>query len=84
MEFIFYSPQLREKTIKVLSLRVKKKISLEASLLFNIKLPKNDVDIENVKWIGWETNNQGKYLPKCASLSSSMDPQKYVSSPKLQ
>lgn len=40
-------------------------------------MPANDVDIETVKWIGWEPNKQGKYLPRCASLAESMDPQKY-------
>lgn len=74
---IIFSPALREKTIKILSLRVKKSVSLEAnSVLFTVKLPADDVDIDNVKWIGWEPNEQGKYLPRCASLASSMDPHK--------
>lgn len=69
---------MREKTIKIISLRVKKSVSLEASVLFTIKLPAGDIDIDNITWIGWEPNEQGKYIPKCASLSSSMDPQKYI------
>lgn len=40
-------------------------------------MPAMDVDIENIKWIGWEPNNQGKYLPKNAQLNASMDPTKY-------
>lgn len=71
------SPSLREKTIKILSLRLKKSVSLETSVLFTLKLPATDVDINNAKWIGWEPNDQGKYIPKCASLAASMDPQKY-------
>lgn len=71
-----FSPSLRAKTIKILSLRVKKSVSLETSVLFTIKLPASDVDADNIKWIGWEPNKQGKYLPKCASLASSMDPLK--------
>lgn len=59
-------------------MRVKKSVSLVTSVLFTIKLPKDDVDIGNVKWIGWEPNDQGKYIPKCASLAASMDPQKYL------
>lgn len=47
--------------------------------MFTIKLPTDDVDIDNVKWIGWEPNEQGKYLPRCASLAASMDPQRYKS-----
>ncbi|XP_031635695.1 ubiquitin-like modifier-activating enzyme ATG7 [Contarinia nasturtii] len=74
-------PNLREKTIKILSLRVKKSVSIEInSMLFTVKLPANDVDIDNVKWIGWEPNEQGKYLPRCASLASSMDPHKLAES----
>lgn len=53
---------------------MKKSVSLETSVVFTIKLPTNDVDIDNVKWIGWEPNEQGKYLPRCASLATSMDP----------
>lgn len=67
---------MREKTIKILSLRLKKSVSLETSVLFTIKLPATDVDINDAKWIGYEPNDQGKYIPKCASLSSSMNPQK--------
>ncbi|XP_055294846.1 ubiquitin-like modifier-activating enzyme ATG7 [Sitodiplosis mosellana] len=73
-------PNLREKTIKILSMRVKKSVSLETSVLFTIKLPPDDVDIHNVKWIGWEPNDQGKYIPRCASLANSMDPQKLAES----
>lgn len=72
----FFSPSLREKTIKILSFRLKKSVSIETSVLFEIKLPSTDVDINTAKWIGWEPNDQGKYIPKCASLASSMDPQK--------
>lgn len=62
----------------MLSLRVKKLISLEHSLQFIVRLPETDVNSETVKWIGWEPNNKGKFLPKCVSLALSMDPQKYV------
>lgn len=74
--FAFSSPKLRQKSVKILSIRVKKTVSIDTSVLFEIKMPANDVDVDNLKWIGWEPNNQGKYLPKCASLAASMDPQK--------
>lgn len=45
-----------------------------------MKLPAEDISLDAVKWIGWEPNAQGKYLPKCASMASSMDPQKYFTS----
>lgn len=71
-----YSPQLRGKLINILSVRVKGAISIENSVLFTVKLPVADIDANNLKWIGWEANNQGKYLPRCASMASSMDPEK--------
>lgn len=64
----FYSPSLRDKTIKILSIRLKKSVSLETSVLFTIKLPANDVDLNNAKWIGWEPNDQGKYIPKVSQF----------------
>lgn len=70
------SPQLRGKTINVLSVRVKGAKSIENSLVFSVKLPEADIDASNLKWIGWEANNQGKYLPKCAMMAASMDPEK--------
>lgn len=60
----------------MLSVRVKGAKSVENSILFNVKLPENDIDVPNMKWIGWEPNNQGKYLPKWASMADSMDPEK--------
>lgn len=76
--FFFCSPKLRGKSVKILSLRVKKAISLETSVVYSVRLPSEDVTIDTVKWVGWEANAQGKYLPKCASMASSMDPQKYA------
>lgn len=73
----YFSPKLRGKRIKILSIRVKKSVSVEPSVLFTIEMPSTDVDIENIKWIGWEPNNQGKYMPKNAQLNATMDPIKY-------
>lgn len=62
----------------MLSLRVKKTISLEPSVLFTVQLSDTDVDSEKIKWIGWEPNTDGKFLPRCVSLASSMDPQRFA------
>lgn len=70
------SPKLNAKTIKVLSVRVKKTVSLKSTVMFTILLP-HQVSFDKIKWIGWEPNNEGKFLPRCASLASSMDPQRY-------
>lgn len=45
-------------------------------MLFNVQMPEHDIDVNNMKWIGWESNDQGKYLPRYASMSDSMDPEK--------
>lgn len=75
LKFYLYSPKLRGRDIKVLSLRAKRAVSLESSVLFTIRLPEG-VDVNSLKWIGWEPNTHGKYLPNCASMASSMDPLK--------
>lgn len=71
-----FSPNLRNKEINVLSIRSKKAVSIENSLCFTVKMPANDINVDKIKWIGWEINDQKKYLPKCASMADSMDPQK--------
>lgn len=71
-----FSPNLRNKEVNVLSIRSKKAVSIENSVYFTVKIPADDINADNIKWIGWETNEQGKYLPKCASMSASMDPHK--------
>ncbi|KAG5680696.1 hypothetical protein PVAND_010187 [Polypedilum vanderplanki] len=68
-------PILHGKSIKILSVRRDEKSSLLLSKLFFIQLPnKIDLDPINMKWTGWERNDQGKLLPKLANMSNSMDP----------
>lgn len=59
-------------------MRVKGAVSIENSFAFTVKLPEADIDASNMKWIGWEANHQGKYIPKCAAMAASMDPEKYT------
>lgn len=70
-------PSLIGKQIKVLSIRQDDHRTLNSSLLFKIDLQGiGSLDKENVKWTGWERNNQAKLLPKMSSMGDSMDPVK--------
>lgn len=63
------------RAIKVISIRQDEHLSLSSSLVFTIDLKgANSIDKSDVKWTGWERNNQGKLLPKTASMGDSMDP----------
>lgn len=75
-----YSPNLRGKQIKIISVRCKNVISIENSLVFEVELSKNDLNCNDLKWIGWEKNEKGKLLPRLAQMASSMDPEKYINS----
>lgn len=73
-------PNLHGKTIKIISIRMKTTKSYEDSLLFEIILPQtqdNASQNENIQWIGWETNETGKMLPRVADMHLIMDP-KYI------
>lgn len=69
-------PMLHEKQIKVLSIRQDEKLSLKPSRLYTINIPPSFVKLDEstIKWTGWEKNNQGKLLPRIASMSETMDP----------
>lgn len=63
--------------IKVISVRQDEHRSLSPSLVFPVDLSgAKSIDKSDVKWTGWERNNQGKLLPKMASMGDSMDPVK--------
>lgn len=70
-------PVLIGKQIKVISIRQDEKLSLNSSLMFTLNLGgTNLIEKPNVKWTGWESNSQGKLVPKIAAMASSMDPAK--------
>lgn len=70
-------PVVHGKQLKVLSIRQNEKCSLQSSRLFFIDIPAEiNLEPSSIKWTGWERNNQGKLLPKMASMGESMDPTK--------
>lgn len=71
-----YSPNLRGKEIQVLSVRFKKLIGIEASLLYKVSLSNDDIDSEKLTWIGYERNAKGKILPQTTDMTAFMDPEK--------
>lgn len=78
LKFIFlFSPNLRGKKVKILSIRCKNSVSIENSLVFNAVLSTDDLDLTTAKWIGWEKNENDKMLPRLAKMAASMDPERY-------
>lgn len=70
-------PTIIGKQIKVMSIRMDEKLTLSPSLIFTIDLQvASFIEKSDVKWTGWERNNQGKLLPKMSSMGNSMDPVK--------
>lgn len=64
--------------------KIKTEVSCYKSLIFNVKFPEIDGDVEQYlfnknegepsAWIGWQKNERGKFGPKMVDMSSSMDP----------
>lgn len=71
----FSSPHLIGKIINVMALRSSRRTELSESKIFRILLPES-FDIDAVQWLGWELNSKGKFAPKMAAMSDSMDPVK--------
>lgn len=70
-------PALIGRQIKVISVRQDEKRSLKSSIVFTIDFwGVNNIEKNEVKWTGWERNNQGKMMPRNASMGDSMDPAK--------
>ena len=73
------SPYTSGKHINILSLRFLSKSHSQVSagdksLLFTVEpQPFNKSDL---KWVGWERNNRGKFGPRFVDVSSDMDPKK--------
>lgn len=72
-------PSLIGKTIRVLSVRSSNLGQLNSSLVFELDLAgiqTEKLDKTQIRWIGWEANEQGKMGPKLAAMADSMDPVK--------
>ncbi|KAG4074407.1 hypothetical protein HA402_000386 [Bradysia odoriphaga] len=73
-------PHLRGKDVQIVLVRFQQAVGIEKSLLFNVTLSKDDIDLENLTWIGYERDNAGKILPKTVDMAASMDPEKLAKS----
>lgn len=70
-------PVLIGKQIKVISARLDQQLSINSSLIFTINLADvGSIEKSDVKWTGWERNNQAKLLPKSCAMGDSIDPVK--------
>lgn len=77
---VIYSPNLCGKPLSILALRLSRNSdnawSAQNSFCVTIQLIVNK--LENVSWLGWQRNTKGKFGPRSANLSDTMDPVKYV------
>lgn len=68
-------PVLDGKQIKVISVRQDEHRSLQSSLIFKIDLQvSSNLTKSDIKWTGWERNNQGKLAPQTCSMGNLIDP----------
>lgn len=67
-------PQYRGKWINVTSVRQQKGRNLSQSLIIRVKLPESVPEPHEIKWVGWEKNQQGNLAPRFVSLEKTMDP----------
>lgn len=77
----FFSPKLCGRTINFLAIKLKAQLNIHDSIVYVARMPENPINFSSeVKWIGWEPNNAGKYLPRVVSMADSMDPEKLAAS----
>ncbi|GAB0099224.1 Ubiquitin-like modifier-activating enzyme ATG7 [Sergentomyia squamirostris] len=73
----FFCPNLCGNAVNFLAMKLKRNMSIEESTVYFAKMPEKSINLsEDVKWIGWEPNSAGKYLPRFVSMADSMDPEK--------
>ncbi|XP_055592272.1 ubiquitin-like modifier-activating enzyme atg7 [Uranotaenia lowii] len=61
---------LSGKIIKCINVRSE----IGSSTVYRIKMPNHESNIEQINWIGWETNDHGKFAPRLADMSKVLDP----------
>ncbi|XP_055630041.1 uncharacterized protein LOC129770892 isoform X2 [Toxorhynchites rutilus septentrionalis] len=61
-------PKLLNRIVKCICIRE----TISSSFVYQIMLP-SECDLES-SWIGWEVNEHGKYTPRLADMSKTMDP----------
>lgn len=70
------SPNLRGKEIQIFLVRFQHSLGVAKSLVINVTLSNDDIDMDNLTWIGYERDNSGKILPKIVDMAATMDPEK--------
>lgn len=55
-------------------MRVSNSTNIDNSIVYEIPLPDSDVEVENIKWTGWEKNLQGNYGPRISAMGKTMNP----------
>ncbi|XP_049775699.1 ubiquitin-like modifier-activating enzyme ATG7 [Schistocerca cancellata] len=80
---IYHCKEILGKPLQLIALRLQKcgdgqSWSAFSSLVLNIELPTEDNVPPKItpSWIGWQRNEKGKFGPRLAKLSASMDPAK--------
>lgn len=78
-----YCPHVVGKKINVLNFRLVSKShaqvnAAEKSLVMSVQLHPHDES--ELKWVGWERNNRGKFGPRFVDVSGDMDPKKRAES----
>uniref|UniRef100_A0A182M647 Autophagy-related protein 7 n=1 Tax=Anopheles culicifacies TaxID=139723 RepID=A0A182M647_9DIPT len=72
---VITSPVLAEQGVKFIRVTGSTPAELQLSLM-TIYLPKHVTDANDLKsWAGWESDGNGKYLPRVTSLNDSMAPE---------
>ncbi|XP_055538538.1 ubiquitin-like modifier-activating enzyme ATG7 isoform X2 [Wyeomyia smithii] len=63
-------PILAGKRINCLCLRK----DVKFSIVYQVQIPHDELDLDEAPWIGWEANDNGKLLPRMADMAKIMDP----------
>ncbi|XP_055679214.1 ubiquitin-like modifier-activating enzyme ATG7 [Lutzomyia longipalpis] len=72
-----FCPILCGSVINFLAIRLKRQMTIDESIVYVARMSEKPIDFSNeIKWIGWEPNDHGKYVPRIASMANSMDPEK--------
>ncbi|XP_050433414.1 ubiquitin-like modifier-activating enzyme ATG7 [Adelges cooleyi] len=77
---LLHCPSALNSTFKVIALRGTTQNKFNKSILFSIKVQSNFemAIVQDIKFVGWEKNNKGKFCPKYVDLSKTMDSKKHA------
>ncbi|XP_055715458.1 ubiquitin-like modifier-activating enzyme ATG7 [Phlebotomus papatasi] len=73
----YLCPNLCGGAINFIAIKLKRQLTIDESIVYVARMPEKSINFsDEVKWIGWELNSVGKYLPRVVSMADSMDPEK--------